>query len=354
MSRKKILFMINHLDIGGVERAVVDIVNGLNKDKYEITLMPLFKYKPHMYEIDHSVKVKKVFGVYFPGFTKILQRLPAKLLYKIFVKQCYDYEVAFQAGAPTYILSGSTNPYAVRYSWVHGLDMTNPKANDTYDKIVFCGEAVKTHYAHYFKNKDKLIVQYNPLQCKKIKQLAEEKISLDSDKNILALCSVGRLSEEKGYLRLIETIKKLKTAGQDLRLWIVGDGHMKSVLAEAIHKNKLEKEVLLVGYQKNPYKYIKAADAYICSSFNEGFNISATEAMLLEKPILTTDVFGMSELIGGSDCGIITENSEEGLFNGIFQLLNDKKLCEMKTAAKIRAQAFFERDPIKELEKLFI
>ena len=351
--KTKILFMINHLDMGGVERAAVDIVNALDDDKFDITLMVVFKFKRDMYQIRDTVKVKNIFGFYFRGFTKIIQKIPAKWLYKIFIKEKYDYEVAFQAGAPTYILSASTNKDSMRYSWVHGLDMTNPKANDKYDKVIFCGKAVKDHYEQLFADKTKLIVKYNPMQRERIKKLSKKPLPIIKE-NVITLCSVGRLSEEKGYLRLLDIIKRLKEEGHKLQLWIVGDGDLKTVLSETIRNYNLEEQVILAGYQKNPYMFINNADIYICSSFNEGFNIAATEALLLNKPIVTTDVFGMQELIENSPCGIITENNTEALYKGILKALDQENLNTLKTEAKKRSKIFFKKDPIEEIERLFM
>ncbi|WP_099205208.1 glycosyltransferase [Scatolibacter rhodanostii] len=351
--KKKILFMTNHLDLGGVERVILDIVNGMDSEKFDITLICLFRYEPQKFEIAEHVKVKKIFGFYFKGFSALLSHFPQKWLYKWIVREKYDYEVAFQAGEPTLLLAHSKNKEAPKYCWVHGLDMTNPEANDCYDKIIFVGQAVKEHYQHLFANQDKLLVRYNPMDFTQITKFSEEAVE-EKPSDVPVLCAVGRLSEEKGFLRLLSAVKKLCESHYPVRLWLVGDGYQREELEKFVEMNQLQSVVKFWGFQKNPYKFLKRADCFVCSSFIEGFSVAASEALFLEKPIVTTDVFGMAELIADSEAGIITENSEDAFYNGLVQILTGNNLDKYTQNAKKRASAFFgQQDRIRGIEELF-
>lgn len=97
-------------------------------------------------------------------------------------------------------------------------------------------------------------------------------------------------------------------------------------LEKLIMDNHLSDVVFLYGYKENPYPYIKSSDVFICSSYAEGFSTVVTEALILGVPTVTTDCAGMRELLGDSHYGLIVKNSEEGLLEGITQMI-DKKKC---------------------------
>ena len=82
----------------------------------------------------------------------------------------------------------------------------------------------------------------------------------------------------------------------------------------------------MVGFRKNPYPFIQAADLLVCSSNYEGFSTFITEGLVIGKPIVTTDCSGMRELLGDNEYGLISENSDEGLYGGLKKMLQDADL----------------------------
>lgn len=353
MKKKKLLFMTCHLYQGGVDRVAVDIVNGLDKEKYDVTLMVLFKFDPNRFNIDPKVKVKSVFKTYFKGLTKFLMLLPPKLLYKFIVKEKYNYEIAFQAGVPTWLLANVPKDEVKRYAWMHGLDMDNISNHKNYDNIIFVSDEVRQEFSKVFDDKDKLILKYNPLEYEKILNLSNENINENYKSDLPIICTVGRLSQEKGYIRLLECHKNLLEKGFKHYLWFIGDGDLKIEMEKYIYENKLDDTVKLWGFQTNPYKFIKASDIYVCSSFNEGFSIAATEAVLLEKPVVTTQVCGMKELLGESEYGIITQNNTESLCKGLQNMLNEQTIEYYTKKSKIRSEEFCKINKLKLIEELF-
>ena len=110
----------------------------------------------------------------------------------------------------------------------------------------------------------------------------------------------------------------------------------------------------LIGFHRNPYPYVKNADLFVCSSDAEGYSTSVVEALILGIPVVTTDCAGMSEIIGDSESGIITEKSVASLCNGIALLLNDKELYERAKANAIRrGQDFCLDKSVRDIVKLF-
>lgn len=153
--------------------------------------------------------------------------------------------------------------------------------------------------------------------------------------------SVGRLSEEKRFDRLICAHKRLLDSGVKNELHILGEGGERAPLEQLIGELSLENSVKLLGYRDNPYPYIKAADICVCSSDYEGLSTFITESLILGKAIVTTACGGMDELLGNNEYGIITDFNETALAEGIIKLLTDEALkTNYEQKAKVRGLDF--------------
>ena len=99
---------------------------------------------------------------------------------------------------------------------------------------------------------------------------------------------------------------------------ILGIGPQQRELENFIKENSLESVVTLLGYKTNPYKYLEKSSLFVCSSLSEGFSTAVTEALIVGTPVCTVDVSGMKEILGkNNEYGLITENTEEALYQGI-------------------------------------
>ena len=140
-------------------------------------------------------------------------------------------------------------------------------------------------------------------------------------------------------------------------------GEERPVLEEYIRENHLEASAKLMGFYENPYNLMKCADLLICSSIYEGFSTFVTEGLILGKPIVTTDVSGMRELLGDSEYGLITENDDEAFYQGMKRMLTDPQLLtHYREQAELRGkdfsceklvratETFLEREYLKKLE----
>lgn len=356
MAKKKILLLTNHLYCGGVDRVAVDIANGLDKEKFQVTLMVLFRFAPENFHLDSRVRLVKVFGGYFKGFSSLLRRLPPHWLYRRMIRESYDYEVAFQAGVPTWLLSHSPSR-AVKYAWMHGLDMDHAQEHNRFDRVIFVSQEVKETFAPLSAYPERLTVCYNPMDWRGILEKAGEPLpegaSSFPQEDAPVLCSVGRLSPEKGYLRLLQCHRRLLDQGLRHRLWLVGEGEERASLEKYIEEQGLTDSVVLWGYQNNPYRFMARADIYVCSSFNEGFNVAATEALLLDRPVVSTAVCGARELLGEDIYGIVTANDDQSLLEGLKRMLRPDTRRHYEQMAKQREQAFCRVDRMAAIEALF-
>ena len=137
-----------------------------------------------------------------------------------------------------------------------------------------------------------VIVKYNPVDRDDIIKKANQPIdnlNLNLNTNNIKLVTIGRLEEQKGYDRLLKVMHRLKIDGLDFNLWIIGQGSKKNELEAYIKDNGLTENVHLLGFQSNPYNYLKTSDAFVCSSRSEGFSTVVTEALILGKPVITTN-----------------------------------------------------------------
>lgn len=144
---------------------------------------------------------------------------------------------------------------------------------------------------------------------------------------------VGRLVELKNPKRLLSIFASVTDKVPNAKLAIVGNGPMYDELNEYIKENKLNNNIFLLGFQANPYVYIKNSKIMLLTSIYEGTPMCALEALCLGKPIVSTPTDGMKELIKQGFNGFLSDNDAE-LINYIVELItNDSKLQEMSNNA---------------------
>lgn len=131
----------------------------------------------------------------------------------------------------------------------------------------------------------KITTIYNPISLEAIFAIEPKKDFFDT--NYFNLVSVGRLDKGKNHQLLIKSLEFFKL--QKVRLYIFGDGILKTELEKTIQDLKLENYVFLMGFESNIYKYLKAADLFVFSSNHEGFPNVILEAMACELPIVSTN-----------------------------------------------------------------
>ena len=168
------------------------------------------------------------------------------------------------------------------------------------------------------------------------------------------MLSVGRYTPAKNYMRLLRTHKRLLDEGLEHNLWILGDGPERPMLEQYVAENRLQDTVSMPGFMENPYPFMREADLLVCSSIFEGYSTFMTEGVILGKPIVTTDVSGMRELLGDSEYGLIVENDDECFTNGLRKMLADAAIrAEYAAKAAERGKAFSAAALTKNTELFF-
>lgn len=157
---------------------------------------------------------------------------------------------------------------------------------------------------------------------------------------------MGRLTDQKNFLHLLRALPKLRRDGIPFRLQIIGEGQERKRLEEYIARKNLGDCVQLLGWQENPYPYIKAADIVVCSSRYEGLSTVVTEALILGKPVVTTPCNGMAELLGESRFGLIAEADDSGLHRALRRMLTEPDLRQHYAAMAARRGRDFRREAL--------
>lgn len=360
---KKILFINDYVSGGGVEKVMSDLINHLPKNEYDITVGAMIKNDDYtkLYSNDiHFLKISSDFDNLINN-TNIIAKIINKLFRKYSIKKQqkwvnneYDIVVAFKEGDCMKWVSNLDKPK--KLSWIHvdysvfhwtGTLFKNNKESEIkcmekFDKIVCVSKGVKDGVNQVLGDISNLEVCYNPIDSEQIIRKANETIEdLVKPKDKLLFVTVGRLTNQKGYDRLLEICSILNKENYNYELWIIGEGEDYKQLQSMIQNNKLE-NVKLLGVRKNPYKYMKQADWFICSSYFEGFSTVLQEATVLGIPILTTDCAGAKELLGNNEYGIIVNNDFESLKNGMRDLFVKDDLLNYYQNKVIQRQGFID------------
>ncbi len=196
---------------------------------------------------------------------------------------------------------------------------------------------------------------YNTIDDAEIRRKADFRSENMPEKRRLTAVTLGRLTHQKAYDRLLRCHKQLIHEGISYDLWILGEGNDRAALERFIAENGLSDSVDLLGFCENPYPYIKEADLLVCSSRYEGFSTFVTEGMILGKPVVTTDCTGMRELLGDSEYGLIVENSEQALLCGMHRMLSEPELrLSYANNAEERGKDFSARQLTEKTEHFFL
>ena len=366
MERIKILFFIEELRAGGAEKVLCNLVNELDQTRFDVTVQTLWKADAAQF-LKPGVRYRYCYGAR-TGLNRSRSRLEAAagLTYPLHMKGDYDIEVAYLEFGPTKILAGSTNKKAKKLAWVHcdleqklsGKPETIQKVSGqyaAYDRIVCVSRTAKESFVRLIGREEDVTVLYNTVEDAAIREKALAVIPAVPEKRRLTVVTVGRLSSEKQFDMLLRVHKRLLQDGLIHDLWIVGEGDQRNLLEKQIAENDLADSVRLCGYQTNPYPFMWAADLLVCSSRYEGLSTFVTEGLILGKPIVTTECSGMRELLGDSEFGLITDNSEEALLEGMRRMLTEPETREQFAArAAVRGQDFSARSLTEKTEDYFI
>ena len=367
---KKILFMCINMNIGGTEKALLTMLNEMDRSKYDITLFMLEEYGGFLNQIPDGIKVmylkeyktlkkfindppqlvakeliknRKIIKGLSVLFVYIISKLmkDISIYYKYILSNVdtlneeYDIAIAY-AGPMDFISYFVINKIKSkkRVQWIH-FDITKigfnvnfaKKIYDKFDKVFVVSNEGKDKLINFLPSlKDKTEVFFNIISCKMIEKMSYEGEGFSDDFDGTRILTVGRLSKEKGQDLIIPVLKKLKKNGYKVRWYCIGDGPAKKEYEKLVDELNIKDDFIFLGSKLNPYTYMKECDIYVQPSKHEGYCITLGEARCFNNPIVTTNFTGANEQIVNENTGLVCEINEEEIYKAIKKLLDDKKL----------------------------
>ena len=373
---KKILFVTSSMNCGGVERTLINLFKSLDYEKYSVDLLLMDNKGEFLKDVPKYVKileldvskwwkfiinnisqsifdVKKQIGCFNFMFLSYLCCKVINKLCIIFFKYNFVYELCFKKidinklnydvicdyhgyGYFTTFLVSNLNNNAIKLSWIHEENINTAYKNIEkcyykFDKVIGVSkECINNFHKEFAKiEENRLSVIHNIVFKEQILELSNADRKIDYKKNNkFFICSVGRLSIQKGFDLAIEVAKKLKNEKRSFIWVIIGEGPERKSLYKLIEKYELNDYVILHGYDDNPYSYIKDCDLYVQTSRYEGFVTTITEAVFLSKAIVSTNFSGVSEQVINNLNGFVTDFDSDKVKYYIEKIMDSSILKE--------------------------
>ncbi|MBL4934991.1 glycosyltransferase [Clostridium sp. YIM B02515] len=368
--KKKLLIVNNNLDLGGIQKSLINLLWELDKRKiYDIDLFLFSNTGEYKTEIPPSIKVfegnkfiktlgvsqmdsKKigVFYYFFRGgsafYARIIdRRLPVRFILSTQKKFTnYDASISFMQDSNEHSLYGCCNSFVIdrvhakrKIAFVHcdflshGNNWLSRLLYEKFDAIATVSESCKENFIKATpKLKNNVFTVLNCQNYDEIKKLSNVNCIVYENANF-NIFTAARISSEKGIIRTINVIEKLVKDNKNVLWHIVGSGPLEYEVKAIIRSKKLEKNIILYGNQYNPYRYMKNADLLLVPSFHEAAPMVFDEAKYLGIPILTTKTASAVEMVERDGAGWVCENNEEGIYNSLKYILdNQKELTRVK------------------------
>ena len=395
---RKVLIASFDMEVGGVERSLISMLNNFDYINNEVDLMlyshtgdfmPMLNDKVNLLdEINQYSTFRKSIGETIKqgnlilGLTRVLSKFLAKVngksknlseygIYQMQLMWKYalpflpkldkEYDVAISYLWPHYFVAKKVKAKR-KIAWIHtdystietDIDM-DLKMWNKFDYIIAVSEDCKNAFLKKYPSlKEKVKVMENITSPKFIRKMAEEDIEENiKEDDSFKLVSVARLSPAKGIDNAVKALKLLHHRGlTNIKWYVVGDGGHDNIINDTINKYKLKNHFKLVGMKMNPYPYMKMADIYVQPSRYEGKAVTVSEAKVVGKPIVITNYATAKSQVKDNIDGIICEQSIEGIANGIEKLYKDRLLRNSLSKA-CKEMNHDNKEELKKLYKLF-
>ena len=365
---KKILFVIHTLDGGGAEKVLVNLVNNLPCEKYNITVAAVFDGGVNKRFLKREVEYLSLFKKVFRGNRILFKYLPEERVYKRLVgEKHFDIVVSYLEGITARIVSGCKDKNTKKICWIHrelddsfycGCFKSKEEADRIYasfDRIVCVSKDIVGNFCSYNNLDEKTVCLYNVNETetilKKSREKAEEAFLSD---DAIKICFVGKIIKNKGVLRLLKAHEILYAKNIPHRFILIGTGPLERKLTAALKEKGIEKDFVFAGYQTNPYRILSRCDIFALPSYFEGFSTATTEALVLGLPCVVTACSGMTELLGeNNEFGIVAKSGGE-FYTALERLVTDERFRkDYAEKASVRGKEFSMAETVKAHERLF-
>lgn len=342
--KKKIIFVTKALWIGGIETALVNLLNHFDYQKYDVTLLVLHaelnlleqinpncrilitdrektytfseKYQfSRLYHLTEEAENPSCLHKMLMWTTPVIKWIENRL-YIRYIRRCLNEEhfdtcvIYSDVAAETAIRAVAADRYLMYYH--HGAMRHVYHDGIAYrrcEKIIAVSENQANELKRFVPSAaDKVLVILNLTDVEGIRQKAEQPTQEVFDPQRFHIVTVGRVSREKGMDIAVRVCAELVESGRkDICWWIVGDGPAMQEVRALVTNLGVEPYMKLVGMKENPYPYIRQANLYVQPSRVESFGLTIQEALIIEKPVVATNTSGAKELLSDQVNGVLCE-----------------------------------------------
>ena len=379
--KKKVLIVNDEMLVGGVARVLNNMLKDIKDLDCQIDILILhpqgemLKDIPDNYHIldstpffetcdlslgdaiknESTMTLFKKIWFFFLMKTGLIHKYIKEERKKI-IKEQYDVEIAYKEGFCTIFVADGDSKKKVNWVHVdyeknnyskHHMNLVKNALNKIDVHVAQSYDAAKAYKNVFDIDKEFLIIN-NFIDEEDINKRKEEECHFDT--NDFNIVSVGRLHPQKAYLRMMEVCRRLNEDNLKYDLYILGDGEERQQIERKINEYKLS-NVHLLGYDSNPYKYMKNADLYLMCSIYESAPTVVYEALTVkEVPILASHVAGINEQLGDNEYGIIVDNNEDALYEKLKEIINNKQILDKyRHTVKQISNNQISKEKIKEL-----
>ncbi|MPQ42299.1 glycosyltransferase [Clostridium tarantellae] len=395
---KKVLISSFDMEVGGVERSLISMLENFDYSNYDVDLMlyrhtgDFFKLLPNKPNLLNEVKeystfrksISEVFkeGKVLLGIARTLAKFNAKNIMKknnfseeghvqmqymwkysmsFLPKLEKEYDVAISYLWPHYFIAEKVKAKK-KIAWIHtdfskietDIKLDLEMWNNFNHIIAVSEECKKSFLIKYPTLHNKVKVMENITSPEFIKKMSNEKVEDNLSKdNSFKIVSVARLSHAKGIDNAVKALKILHDKNfKNIKWYVVGYGGDEAMIKDLIKENNLEDRFILLGKKINPYPYMKDCDLYVQPSRYEGKAVTVTEAKILGKPVVITNYTTAKSQVKSGEDGYICDLSVEGIAKGIKTMYKYPELKEL-IANKCVNTDYGNKEELDKLYELF-
>lgn len=397
--KKRLFFSIHYLELGGAERALIGLLNALNKTKYEIDLFVYCHRGELMSSVPAGVRLlpeEPAYSALERPIKDILReghigvawgRIKAKFHFARYMKRSGDKD----GSAIFQYVADYTTPYlpslekygeydlAVSFLTPHNIVLEKVKAKKKvawihtdysyiqidaqrekkvwlrYDHIISISDSVTKAFLKVFPEaKEKILLVENIVSPAFVREQAaafDVADEMPCENGVVSLLSVGRFTEAKNFDNVPDICRRICQMGVNAKWYIIGFGGNEELIRQRIREAGMQDRVILLGKKENPYPYMTACDIYVQPSRYEGKAVTVREAQILGKPVVITAFATSQSQLSDGDDGVIVPPDNEGCARGLVDFIKNSSLRQ-KIVTDIMAKNYGNEVEARKFEKL--
>ncbi len=365
MKKLKVIHLVEDMKIGGAERVIADVAEGLDRNRYDVRVWCITRGGDTADELTEKGIAVKILGIssyHNPLKILKLKRLLREAAPDIVHTHGYFASVigrlsAQKAGVPVIL----THVHSTYWDYKKRHVLMERKLSRFTHKIICCSKAVENFVRDFEKiGNEKTAVIYNGVEEERFCQ-RENTLSIRAefgiDENAPIIGTVSSLTPPKGHEYLVQAASLVKEEFPSAKFLIVGDGPLRTKLEDLAKNLNIHPDILFTGTRKDVPKILSVMDVFVLpSSFREGLGIAIIEAMAAEKPVVATDIGGIPEAVQQGKTGFLVPPGDPGaLAQAVIELLrNPEKAREMGKKGHIRfKEKFTRKHMLSEIDALY-